>query len=249
LQVRNEEIPFEDLESSFHEQRERFILANPEFRKATSPKEIEEDRKMISASLREMLQWLTNRGVMQQGVRLQCTNCGSRFWCEIGTLKQTVHCDGCAANVRVPVESIWRYRLNSLVRNGIALHGCVAVISALRCLRERARDSFIYTHGIALFKDYGSKPEAEIDLLCISNGKLICGEVKSSASEFTQEELTKLAGIAADIKADQVAISAFNDSQNLMEAHGKALSSLLPPDCPVIICRPHQWAFEPDPHP
>lgn len=90
--------------------------------------------------------------------------------------------------------------MNSLVRNGIALHGCVPVTSALKYLRERARESFIYTHGVALFKDYGdSKPEAEIDLLCISNGKLVCGEVKSSASEFTREELAKLARVAADI--------------------------------------------------
>jgi len=32
------------------------------------------------------------------------------------------------------------------------------------------------THGVALFQDYGDpKPEAEIDLLLISNGKLVCG--------------------------------------------------------------------------
>ena len=154
---------------------------------------------------------LTDRGVLQQGVRIRCTNCGSRFWREMGTLQQKVRCDGCNATVPVPVESVWRYRLNSLIRNGIALHGCVPVISALRDLRESARDSFIYTHGVALFKEYGDpQPEAEMDLLCISDGKLVCGEVKSSASEFTQEELGKLARIAADIKADEVAISAFS---------------------------------------
>ncbi len=149
----------------------------------------------------------------------------------------------------VPVESVWRYRLNSLIRNGIALHGCVPVVSALRGLRERARESFIYTHGVALFKEYEDpRPEAEIDLLCISNGKLVCGEVKSSASEFTREELAKLARVATDIRADQVAISALDDPNGLMEQYSKTLAGLLPASCAVVICGPNQWAFEPQPH-
>jgi hypothetical protein len=124
------------------------------------------------------------------------------------------------------------------------------VISALRSLREKARESFLYAHGVALFKEYGDpKPDAEIDLLCISDGKLVCGEVKSSASEFTREELAKLARIAADIRADQVAISAFNDPGGLMNQHSSALASLLPAGCTVVTCGPNQWAFEPQPDP
>jgi hypothetical protein len=140
--------------------------------------------------------------------------------------------------------------LNSLVRNGIALHGCVPVISALRNLRERARESFIYTHGVALFKEYGdAKPEAEIDLLCISDGRLVCGEVKSSVSDFTREELEKLARVAADIRADQVAISAFNDRGGLMQQHSNTLASLLPVGCTVVTCGPSRSAFDPQPYP
>jgi hypothetical protein len=249
LQVRQEEISFSELESAFQEQRERFIAANPEFRTATSPEKVEEDRKSATTDLLGVLQALTDGGVLQQGLRIRCTNCGSRFWREIGTLQQKVRCDGCNATVPVPVESVWRYRLNSLIRNGIALHGCVPVISALRGLRERAGESFIYTHGVALFKDYcDPNPEAEIDLLCISDGKLVCGEVKSSAFEFTREELAKLARIAADIRADQVAISAFDDPDGLMKQHGAALVSLLPAGCAVVICGPGQCAFQPQPH-
>jgi hypothetical protein len=249
LQVGQQEITFSELDSLFQEQRERFITANPGFRNATSPEEIEEDRKAATADLRGVLQSLTDGGVLQQGVGIRCTNCGSRFWLEMGTLQQSVKCGGCTATVSVPVECIWRYRLNSLIRNGIALHGCVPVVSALRGLRDWAKESFIYTHGIALFKNYGdSKPEAEIDLLCISDGKLVCGEVKSSASEFTREELAKLARIAADIRADQVAISAFADPDGLMARHSEALAGLLHAGCTVMICGPNQWAFQPTPH-
>ena len=249
LQLRQEEISFSELEATFLGQREQFIAANPGFRRATTPAEIEEDRRAATADLLRVLQSLTDGGVLQQGIRVRCLNCGSRFWREIGTLRQKLTCDGCNASVPVPVESDWRYRLNSLIRNGIALHGCVPVVSALRGLRERATESFIYTHGVALFKEYDDpKPAAEMDLLCISNGRLICGEVKSSASEFTGEELSKLARIAADIGADQAAISAFNDPSGLMSRHGEALAKLLPAGCTVTICGPAPWAFQPQPH-
>ena len=177
---------------------------------------------------------LTDAGVLQQGVRVRCTNCGSRFWREIGTLQQRVKCEGCNFTVSVPVEPEWRYRLNSLVRNGIALHGCIAVISALHSLRKRARESFFYTHGVALYRNYDDElPEVEIDLLCISDGKLVCGEVKSSASEFTRDELGKLASVATDIRADQVAISAFSDPHGLMQKHTfKCLHLCCQPDAP-----------------
>lgn len=249
LQVRQEEISFSELESTFLEQREHFMITNPQFRTAKSAQELEEDRKSASTDLRRVLQQLTNSGVLQQGIRMRCHNCGSRFWREMGTLEQRVTCDGCNVSVPVPVESVWRYRLNSLVRNGIALHGSIPVISALRHLREWARESFIYTHGVALFKNYDDpQPEAEVDLLCISDGKLVCGEVKSSAFEFTREELEKLAQIAVDISADQVAISAFNDPNDLMMQHSQTLSNLLPHGCAVVVCRPSALAFEPQPH-
>jgi hypothetical protein len=250
LHVRQDEISFTELESSFQEQRERFMTANAGFRKASSPEEIDEDRKAAKADLIGVLQELTDRGVLQQGVGVRCTNCGSWLWREIGSLRQRIECDGCNATVPVAVESVWRYRLNSLVRNGIALHGCVPVISALRYLRERARESFIYTHGVALFKEYGdAKPEAELDLLCILDGRLVCGEVKSSVSDFTREELAKLARIATDIRADQVAISAFNDRGGLMQQHSDTLASLLHVGCTVVTCGPSQSAFDPQPYP
>lgn len=87
LQLRQESISFAELESSFQKQRELWIAANPALRKATSPEEIEEDRKMASADLLRVVQGLTDGGVLQQGVRIRCTNCGSRFWREMGTLQ------------------------------------------------------------------------------------------------------------------------------------------------------------------
>jgi hypothetical protein len=72
---------------------------------------------------------------------------------------------------------------------------------------------------------------------------LVCGEVKSSASDFTREELGKLARVATEIRADQVVISAFNDREGLKEQHRGTLASLF--GRIVVTCGPRQWAFEP----
>ncbi len=123
------------------------------------------------------------------------------------------------------------------------------MISALNSLRQGARESFIYTHGVALYSDYEDElPEAEIDLLCISDGKLICGEVKSSASEFTREDLVKLVGVAEAIRADHITISAFNDPNGLMPKHLQTLVTLLPVGSGALICGPNPFAFQPQPH-
>jgi hypothetical protein len=170
-------------------------------------------------------------------------------WDIFCAIQQKVKCEGCNSTVSVPAEPRWYYRLNSLVRNGIAFHGCIAVISALHSLRQRARESFIYTHGATLFRDYNDElPEAEVDLLCISDGKLICGEVKSSASEFTREDLAKLVGVAEAIRADLIAISAFNDPNGLMKKHFQTLATMLPVGCGALICGPNPFAFQPQPH-
>jgi hypothetical protein len=110
LHVRQDEISFVELESSFQEQRERFMTTNPGFRKTSSTEEIDEDRKAARAHLIGVLQELADRGVLQQGVGVRCTNCGSWLWREMGSLGQKVECDGCNATVPVPVESVWRYR-------------------------------------------------------------------------------------------------------------------------------------------
>jgi hypothetical protein len=135
----------------------------------------------------------------------------------MGALHQQTTCDGCHATIYAPVDATWRYRLNSLVRNGIALHGCLPVIAALYDLREKARDAFVYSPGLVLFRKWeDTEPQAEIDIVCICDGRLVCGEVKTSASEFTSDELKKLAGVALELKADTVVISAFRDEQQLI---------------------------------
>jgi hypothetical protein len=69
----------------------------------------------------------------------------------------------------------------------------VALISALARAREQARNSFIYSPGLELYQNYEDQnPAAEIDAICLVDGKIWVGEVKTNAAEFKPKEIEKL---------------------------------------------------------
>jgi len=244
------DITFAEIKEDFHAQREQYIAANPDFRPKVSNEDITRDHEEVTQRLKSAVQGLTNAGVLIEGIRVRCANCGSGYWRDIGSLRQTTSCDGCQTLIYTPVEATWRYRLNSLVRNGIALHGCLPVIAALHDLRQKAREGFVYTPGVALFRNWeDEEPEAETDILCIADGHLVCGEVKSSASEFTSAELRKLAAIALKIRADIVVISAFRDEKGVMGKIVLQLLAMVRPGCAVTSAGPSGHDFDPNPHP
>jgi hypothetical protein len=242
------DIAFAQLKKQFHAQREQYMVNDPSFRPSTA-EELLHDQEEATRDLQGTVQQLTNAGILLQGIRVRCSNCGSGYWREMGVIQQKLTCEGCGATIHSPIEPTWRYRLNSLVRNGIALHGCLAVIVALHGLREGARDAFIYAPGLALYRNSEDEnAEAEIDILCISDGQLVCGEVKSSASEFTSVELKKLAGVARELKADRVVIFAFQDEMRLMEKFKQELTAMVHVGCDVSAGTSPEWVFEPQPH-
>jgi len=243
------DITFTELEEAFHLQREQYIATDPNFRQDISAEGVRRDQEEATQRLRSVLQGLTDAGVLLEGIRVRCTNCGSGYWKEMGTVHQKMPCEGCGATIHAPVEATWRYRLNSLVRNGIALHGCLPVIVALHDLREKAHDAFIYTPGVVLFRNWeDQEPAAEIDILCISDGQLVCGEVKSSASEFTSDELNKLANIAREVRANMVVISAFRDEKKQIGKLILELGKMIHPGCSVTSVGPSGWDLGPNPH-
>ncbi len=77
------------------------------------------------------IQELVDSGVMLLGVRPRCPNCGSHIWYPMEVVRTTIQCIGCNQGYRLPIESKYFYKLNSLVVNGVARHGIVANCTAL----------------------------------------------------------------------------------------------------------------------
>lgn len=251
-QMVDDDISFVMLEKIFHEQREEFIKKQPNFRKDSSKKGIEADRNQATSDLYSFLQSLTNSAVFRQGVNLRCKNCGSKYWHEISEVRQQNKCQGCGEVVSLSVKATWRYRLNTLIRNAVAFHGCVPVILSLCELRSfPTRHTFICAPGIELYKSYeDKKPSAELDLVCISDGKLIIGEVKTNCAEFIPKELTKLADHVKIFNANVVILGCFQDPKNQINRRKTDLESLLSGTrCQVLTIVPSPHVFKPTPSP
>lgn len=246
------DISFNVLKDSFHDQREEFIKKNPGFRKDSSKEGIEADRKQATNDLYRSLQSYTNNGVFRQGVHLRCHHCGSKYWQEISEVRQQNKCQGCGEIVSLSVKADWRYRLNSLIRNAVAFQGSIPVILSLYDLRSTpTRHSFMCVPGLEFYKDYKErKPEAELDLVCISDGRLVIGEIKTSCKEFLPKELRKLADHAKIFGAQVIVLGCFQDPKNQINQKKSELEGLLGDEhYQVRTIVPQDYIFESTPHP
>lgn len=227
---KNVDTTWRRLESQFIEQRRRYLADHPDFLRGVPPVELEVPAAGRSAEearsirdLQRVTQEYVDRGVFFQGVRYRCQACGLAFWRASSDVTPTVDCDGCRAEVQLAVEAEWTYRLNTLVKIGVANHGVVPVIWTLSALRHQARSMFCCLPGVELRQKWDDRTAAaELDVVCIRDGKLLIGEVKSSAREFSDETLQAMGQLADSLAADVLLFAAFEtDERRLLGVKGR----------------------------
>lgn len=215
--IRDMDLSAEWIRDRFIAQRRQFIKAHPDYlrNKAEEEREVQPEGQSIEErqavrDLDSALQHLVNQNVFLQGVRYRCRSCGLGFWRRSSDLDSSVACEGCGSTVPLRIESPWTYRLNSLVRNGVAQHGAVPVIWALCELRRGSRSMFSYLPGVQLFAKYDdANPIAEVDIACISDGELVVSEVKTSAREFGDAAIHRAVEVAQSLRADVLVFAIF----------------------------------------
>jgi hypothetical protein len=246
------------LEERYIMQRRRYLAAHPDYlhgvpaaRTAIQPsgRSIEEDD--AANELRASLQQYVESGVFFQGVRYRCPTCGLAFWRSVSNSAARIECEGCGESVATRVESEWVYRLNTLVRNAVSYHGVLPVIWTLASLRWGPRTMFLYSPGVALFRNWDdAAADAELDIACIRDGALIAVEVKTSSREFDDESLTSLRDVATRIRAETAVIAAFRANAEQMRGIARRLETLSPNrGFTVISLAPPAELDEPVPHP
>jgi hypothetical protein len=219
------EITYRFLIEDFRKERAESVAQNPHL----APKNEEEAKHSAAEAegrLTHMLQEFVDSKIFQQGIVARCRQCGLRIWRELGSIKQQFECPGCGANARSPVEPTWYYRLNSLVSKAVSEHGTVALINALAEAREKARNSFIFSPGFEFYAHYDDKdPVSEVDAICLVDGKLWIGEVKSNASEFSSAVMSKLVADAKKLGADKAFVFAQEGNQDALRRHCETSSA------------------------
>ncbi len=236
-QLRDREIRFEELLTRLIQQRAAFVRENPGLRFTVKKRECRSD-------LLDAMQDLTGMEILLQGASIVCEHCGSTFWYGAGAIAPQMRCEGCRATVPLPTEVEWSYRLNALVRNGIALYGAGPVLSTLADLSLEARTFFIADPGVDLFERGKGEPTAELDLAGIIDGQVFIGEVKTDTSGFEERDLHRLADTARRVSAHLVILAAFLGERTLLATHAQVLGGLLgDAGVEVRTLMPHDWCF------
>jgi len=209
-----------------HLQKER-----EEFRKKYDlGNSFEYTEKDLKNDLYQALQQLTESEIILQGIRPKCGGCGYKNWYSIDEVKSDLICKGCHTPFKFPVEEKWFYKLNELIRNTILHQGVMATLLCLGHIFHNSRLSFIYSPNLLLFKKYGDKtPDYELDIICISNGRFIIGEVKNSAKLFRKSDFTKMEDVAIKLRPDKVIMYAMKGPYDRVITLTKELKKKLQP--------------------
>lgn len=170
--------------------------------------------RFSTEDIKNSLSQLTEKNIIQIGVRPQCPNCGTTNWYHVDDIGQQLICQGCRFSFPFLPELTWQYRLNNLVHAATASHGTIPLILVLGQLLDESRDSFLYSPNLNLFgSPEDIKPTAEIDIACIQDGKFIIGEVKQSRDHFKPADFDKTSEIAKRVKPDKVLFSCIDKQQ------------------------------------
>lgn len=237
--LQDRDLTFKDFHDRMNKEFEAYSKAHPDRRKP-----LRETEELVRS-----LEVLTQAAVFFQGTRLQCPHCLSTFWYAAGDLDQYVQCQGCRGRIPLQVRAVWSYRLNPLVRNGVALHGAGPVLAAIADLSQRARSFFVVDPGVWLYERDNEQPVADLDIAAIVDGRIAIGEVKNRAAAFTDERLRALAEAARRIGAHIVILAAFADEGGVLGRHAATLREFIG-DAAVTVeaLLPHPQQIEPRPY-
>lgn len=173
---------------------------------------------------------LLEQRVLLQGAELVCPHCGTRQWYVVDDLGSEMRCNGCLFRFPLDPTPEWSFRLNDLVRNALRKHGTLAVIHALCQLQESARGMFLFLPCLDIFEKDQENRFTDLDLVVISDGRFLIGEVKSDPRGFERSGFDKLKEVAEELLPDAVVIAAQGESwPGTVEAEIRRLTETLAP--------------------
>jgi len=204
-------LKFDDLQLEFDKHRNTFWIEHPT---ATPREEWDESEKR---SLEKSVKYLCEREILHQGHEWRCPQCFNNNWVSIYDLKRILDCKVCGKNELAPVAEPWHFRINQFVLEGLREHGLLPAIWCLGRYAEIASESFFYIEAHELFFAESSvakgKPDAELDLLIVSDGVVRLVEAKASGQGI---DIAKTAELAKRLRPDVVTLAVMEDDSHTL---------------------------------
>lgn len=193
------------------------------------------------ADAADALERLCAAGWAERGLQVTCGMCGLPSFIPFLQASGRAACPGCSSPAGYDTGSALTvyYRLNSHL-DLLSDQGVLPHLLAIDILRRQGKQSYFFP-GVDVWFSTDDSDRAEADLFGIRDGRILSGEVKTSASEFTNEQLSRDVGLSSRLKADAHVLAATSDipeqaaetARHLCEASGLELillgkSELLP---------------------
>ena len=185
------------------------------------------------------VQELVEYKVLLPGFTVKCEHCSSTVWYSINNISDRVVCRGCSNYNDFQAETPLSYKLNSLVKNNIAMRdengkivadGNMTVIRTLCYLSQEARQNFEYLPQLDIYPiGHARMNETDLDVFCLVDGRLFIGECKNSSSSFKIDKagncktLNNLLKISDKIKPDTMVLACTMDEGDKLDKAKKYL--------------------------
>lgn len=139
---------------------------------------------LIGESSADLIDELISKKILYRGFIFACRYCRNSAWFSVAEVTQDFKCRRCnrtqvytKANWKKPEEPAWFYKLDELVYQGYR-QGMAVSLLALNYLRLESSENFSFATDHEFWKPGAAKPDAEVDLFCVSDGVLTIGEAK-----------------------------------------------------------------------
>jgi hypothetical protein len=192
------------------------IFLNDDSRMYMSLKSIE---NILGEEINTVVNEFIQKRILHRGFIFKCEKCKHTGWYDIEDVKITFKCRRCRKiqyyeskhlTRQNPIEPEWFYKLDEAVYQGYA-NDMIVPILTLNNLKNSTNESFLYTNEIEISKKESPEiPYREIDIFCISDGKLIIGECKRD-NKLAFDEIVKYKDIYKETNAEKIIFSTFDD--------------------------------------
>lgn len=169
----------------------------------------------------EAAEVLTENGWAERGLTVSCTRCSLRGFVRMEDTSATARCASCRADQsyeRSDRSLLVSYRLNSLLDRA-SDQGVVPHLIAVAALTTKDPRTHLLPGVDVVCLD---QTKAEVDIYGLHDGMVIVGEAKTSASEFSEEQLERDVRVVNALRADAYVMAC--PKQIGAEAISKALT-------------------------
>jgi hypothetical protein len=143
---------------------------------------------------------LTQVSRAERGLAVECTLCSLRSFVGLTHTTSQPLCPACGASQQYAGsgQPMLYYRLNPVIDRA-SDHGVIPHLVAIAALKQRSAHTFVLPGVDVVFSD-GTKNE--VDLYGVHDGLIVVGEAKTSAKDFTPEQIERDVTISRRLAAD-----------------------------------------------